>query len=82
VTTDVGGFSSGYNRGHVTTGVVACWIALIIGFKSAPHSCSAVPLMEMQEMIEYLLAEQAKAEADREQMLAEMKDDQEEAEAN
>jgi hypothetical protein len=47
-------------------------IALIIEMKSAPHSYSAVLLMEMQEMLERLLAGQAKADADREQMLARM----------
>jgi hypothetical protein len=41
-------------------------------FKNVSHSYSAVVLMEMQEMIERLLAGQAKADADREQMLARM----------
>jgi hypothetical protein len=44
------------------------WIVLIIGFMSALHSSSAVLLMEMQEMIKHLLAGQAKAEDDREEL--------------
>jgi hypothetical protein len=64
---EVGGFGSGYDRGDVTTGVRSGRNALIIGFKSAPHSYSAVLLMEMQEIIERLLAGQAKAK-DREEL--------------
>jgi hypothetical protein len=51
----------------VTIGVRSGRIALIIGFKTASHSYSAFLLMEMQEMMERLLAEiRADRKADQE----------------
>jgi hypothetical protein len=54
---------------HMTTGVRSGRNAIIIGFKSAPHSYTAALPKETQEMIERLLAEiRADRKADREEL--------------